>query len=271
DRDRAVCGRTWALGSQHPRSSLSRTVADPDRGWPRSLHPTRSHRRGRGQPLIEPARRTATLACRCWPKTGVYGGCSAVVAVARVIANGSQQGVTVTASQTNARETIRTFWARDGAAYDAADGHGIGSADEQARWRALLAELPEGARAADVGAGTGFVAMLLAELGHEVIALDQSGEMLAEARRKAAAADLEVRFEIADVEQLPLDDDSVDIVTARHVLWTLLDPERAFGEWHRVLRPSGVAIADLSLGRRSAHYDEDVEAALPLRGVEDAA
>src|SRR5690606_33419805 len=186
-------------------------------------------------------------------------------------ANGSQQGVTVTASQTNARETIRTFWARDGAAYDAADGHGIGSADEQARWRALLAELPEGARAADVGAGTGFVAMLLAELGHEVIALDQSGEMLAEARRKAAAADLEVRFEIADVEQLPLDDDSVDIVTARHVLWTLLDPERAFGEWHRVLRPSGVAIADLSLGRRSAHYDEDVEAALPLRGVEDAA
>lgn len=169
----------------------------------------------------------------------------------------------------SARETIRSFWARDGAAYDAADGHGIGSSTEQARWRALLADLPRGARVADVGAGTGFVALLLAELGHEVVAVDQSNEMLAEARRKAQQADLEIRFDVADVEDLSFDDASVDAVTARHVLWTLLDPQRALDEWRRVLTPSGVLVADLSLGQHGAHYDEEVEAALPLRGVED--
>lgn len=175
----------------------------------------------------------------------------------------------MSATQTVARETIRAFWARDGAAYDAADGHGIGSAEEQTRWRALLSELPEGARVADVGAGTGFVALLLAELGHEVVAVDQSTEMLAEAQRKAQASELEIRFEVADVEDLPLEDGSMDAVTARHVLWTLLDPQRAVDEWRRVLKPSGVLIADFSLGQRGAHYIEDVEAALPLRGVED--
>lgn len=173
------------------------------------------------------------------------------------------------ATTSAARDAIRAFWQRDGAAYDAAAGHGIGSPEEQARWGSLLAELPTGSRVADVGAGTGFVALLAAPIGLDVVAVDQSADMLAEALRKAGDAGLALRVEVADAERLPFDDASLDAVTARHVLWTLLDPDAALREWHRVLRPGGVLVADLSLGSRAAHYDEQVEAALPLRGVEE--
>jgi ubiquinone/menaquinone biosynthesis C-methylase UbiE len=63
--------------------------------------------------------------------------------------------------------------------------------------------------------------------------------MLAEARKKAAAQGVAVRFEEGDAEQLPFAEGSFDLVMTRHVLWTLPHPEQAIDEWIRVLRPGG--------------------------------
>jgi ubiquinone/menaquinone biosynthesis C-methylase UbiE len=69
--------------------------------------------------------------------------------------------------------------------------------------------------------------------------------MLVEARHKAAARHLAVRFEEGDAEQLPFAPGSFDLVISRHVLWTLPHPEAAIDEWLRVLRPGGrLAIID---------------------------
>ena len=69
--------------------------------------------------------------------------------------------------------------------------------------------------------------------------------MLAEARRKAAAQGLRVRFEEGDAENLPFAPGSFDLAISRHVLWTLPHPEAAIDEWIRVLRPGGrLAVID---------------------------
>lgn len=62
-------------------------------------------------------------------------------------------------------------------------------------------------------------------------------------------------------------------MTARHFIWTVLEPERAFAEWRRVLAPGGLLIADISLNPHVAghHYAEDVAASLPFREIPDPA
>lgn len=125
----------------------------------------------------------------------------------------------------------------------------------------------------DVATGTGFVALLLTELGHEVTGVDASEPMLARARAKAAEGGVAVTFVEGVTEKLPFADASFDAVTARHFIWTVLEPERAFAEWRRVLAPGGLLIADVSLNPHVAghHYAEDVAARLPFREIPDPA
>lgn len=94
-------------------------------------------------------------------------------------------------------------------------------------------------RIADVGTGPGELALLLAEMGHDVTGYDIAPGVLDRARANAAAAGLDARFVEADTYELPLADASVDAVVNRMVLWTLYDPVRALHEWRRVLAPGG--------------------------------
>jgi len=91
----------------------------------------------------------------------------------------------------------------------------------------------------DVGTGTGFIALLLAELGHQVTGVDFSAKMLEVARQKTAEFLKTLKILEGDVERLPFDDHSFDGVTARYILWTLPDPEKAIREWIRLLKPGG--------------------------------
>ncbi len=53
----------------------------------------------------------------------------------------------------------------------------------------------------------------------------------------AAQARVVLTLRLADVDHLPVDDASVDVVCERHVLWTMPEPATTLAEWHRVLRP----------------------------------
>jgi SAM-dependent methyltransferase len=185
-------------------------------------------------------------------------------------------------------DRLRDFWDQDAETYDASPSHAATDPVEAAAWRTALARyLPvPGSAVLDVGAGTGAMALLAAELGHEVTALDLSPGMLAHAGRKADERGLPVRTVVGPATEPP--DGPFDAVMERHVLWTTPDPVAALAAWRRVapggrlLLFEGVfsrtgpawkargLVADgvrRALGVRHDHhagYDPDLLASLPL-------
>jgi SAM-dependent methyltransferase len=138
-------------------------------------------------------------------------------------------------------EQIRDFWDADAATYDLDPGHHPQGVLQRAAWRDALEDLlpPAPARVLDVGAGTGFITLLAAELSHEMTAVDISPRMLARLRQKAAAEQLAVNAIEADAVAVPAG--PFDAVVSRHLLWTLVDPVAALTAW-RAASPAGLLI-----------------------------
>jgi len=112
---------------------------------------------------------------------------------------------------------------------------------EQPIVRDILDGLPQGV-ALDAACGTGRHAEYLASLGHKVIGVDISPDMLAKARAKIPAGD----FHEADLHHLPLPDDYVDIIVCALALTHVSELAPVFVEFVRVLRPGGhLVISDL--------------------------
>ena len=104
--------------------------------------------------------------------------------------------------------------------------------------------LPEGRSLdiLDVGTGTGFFAVLLAQQGHRVEGIDLTPAMLEEARTLAKQRNLDITFREMDAQNLAYPDDTFDVVISRNLTWTLPDPQRAYASWFRVLKPGGVLL-----------------------------
>jgi SAM-dependent methyltransferase len=105
---------------------------------------------------------------------------------------------------------------------------------EAAAWRqALVRHLPPPpARILDVGAGTGTMSLLAAQLGHRVTALDLSPGMLGRAREKAERNGLKLETVTGPADSPP--DGPFDAVMERHLLWTIPDPVAALKTWSGV-------------------------------------
>lgn len=99
---------------------------------------------------------------------------------------------------------------------------------------------PGDIRIVDIGAGPGFIPIILTELGYDVTAVDFSPEMIEEAKSNAGDLAEKIDFREMDAQALGFDDESFDLVISRNLTWNLPDPVRAYGEWERVLRPGGV-------------------------------
>ena len=89
--------------------------------------------------------------------------------------------------------------------------------------------------ALDAACGTGRHSAHLASLGHTVIGVDSSPEMLARARAKVPTAE----FHEADLHALPLPDDQVDLVVCGLALMHVPELVPVLREFLRVLRPGG--------------------------------
>ncbi|WP_211244097.1 methyltransferase domain-containing protein [Actinospica robiniae] len=100
--------------------------------------------------------------------------------------------------------------------------------------RAIVDGLPIGT-ALDAACGTGRHAKHLAGLGHRVVGLDASGEMLAIAAQKVPGA----VFHRAELTAMPLADGSVDLAVCALALCHVPDLAPVFAEFARVLRPGG--------------------------------
>jgi SAM-dependent methyltransferase len=141
-------------------------------------------------------------------------------------------------AQKDVHAWLRSYWDTDAATYDLAPEHVAQTAAQRAAWTAAVKRLlpPPPARVLDVGAGTGFLSLTLARLGHDVTALDISREMLARLRAAAEAESLEVEAVEGSAEEPP--QGPFDAVVERLVLWTLPDPWEALRRWREVV-PQG--------------------------------
>jgi 2-polyprenyl-3-methyl-5-hydroxy-6-metoxy-1,4-benzoquinol methylase len=113
-----------------------------------------------------------------------------------------------------------------------------------------LAGSVSGKRVLDVGCGDGAYALSAAERGAQVVGVDTSRRMLDAARERAASKGLEIDLREGDVQRLPIDDASFDIVLAVTVLCIVNDATEATREMARVLSPGGRLVIG-ELGRFS--------------------
>lgn len=132
------------------------------------------------------------------------------------------------------------LWDAEAEAFDDEPDHGLRDPAVREAWRVLLRTvLPVApARVADLGCGTGTLALLLAEDGYAVDGVDFSSEMVRRARAKAGEAEA-VTFVVADAAEPPLTPAAYDVVLCRHVLWALPDPAAALARWRGLLVPGG--------------------------------
>lgn len=102
----------------------------------------------------------------------------------------------------------------------------------------------------DVGCGFGATNLVLAErfVESEIVGIDLSEPLLELAREAAADANLggRIRFEIADVHQIPYPEDTFDVVLNINMVHLVEDPVSMLNEIERILVPGGhLLIADL--------------------------
>ncbi len=105
----------------------------------------------------------------------------------------------------------------------------------------------------DIGSGSGTDTLIAARLvgaSGRVVALDMTAAMRAKLRRNAAVAGARnIDILEGNAEEIPLPDESVDVVTSNGVINLVPDKGRAVAEIARVLRPGGrVQIADIVVG-----------------------
>jgi arsenite methyltransferase len=114
-----------------------------------------------------------------------------------------------------------------------------------------FSEIQEGEVVLDIGSGAGMDVILAAQkVGEQgkVIGLDMTPEMIERARKNAQKAGVQgiAEFRLGEMENMPIDDESIDLIISNCVINLSPDKTRTFQEAHRVLRPDGrMLVSDL--------------------------
>ncbi|MDY3918185.1 MAG: class I SAM-dependent methyltransferase [Candidatus Limivivens sp.] len=119
--------------------------------------------------------------------------------------------------------------------------------EQRQKWLRYLTERfpdrsPETISVLDVGTGPGFFAIILAEAGYLVTAVDYTAEMMKQARKNAGDLAASINWEIMDAQNLTFAEKQFDVIVSRNLTWNLDEPARAYGEWYRVLKEGGTLL-----------------------------
>jgi SAM-dependent methyltransferase len=115
-----------------------------------------------------------------------------------------------------------------------------------------LAAIKEGDTVVDLGSGAGndvFVSRALVGESGKVIGLDFTQEMIDKANDNNQKLGYEnVEFQLGEIENMPIENDTADVVVSNCVLNLVPDKEKAFTEMHRIIKPGGhFCVSDIVL------------------------
>lgn len=140
----------------------------------------------------------------------------------------------------------RAFWDRRSDEYQERHREFIGR--QEPRWGVW--QIPEseldvlgdvsGKDVLELGCGAAQWSILLARLGARPVGLDNSARQLEHARRLMAEAGVDFPLVHSSAEEVPLPDESFDVVFCDHGAFTFADPYRLVPEAARLLRPGGL-------------------------------
>lgn len=138
---------------------------------------------------------------------------------------------------------IESYWTTRAEGYSEVNHKELNGMQKGAWLKVLKSQFPEKAKEElkilDIGTGPGFFSVILAEAGYRVVAVDYTQEMLDTARKNAGEFCGNITFYKMDAQNLEFEDELFDVVISRNLTWNLKDPERAYREWCRVLKPGG--------------------------------
>lgn len=150
------------------------------------------------------------------------------------------------ASNFSLKDEICDYWSGRAQTFDESASHRIENRHGLPEWQRLVRSACDlgagqdldGWRVLDIACGTGEISRVLTSLGASVTGLDFSETMLGLARTKLAGRDW--RPVLSDAEaMIQIEDRIFDFAMTRHLAWTLTNPQGAYSEWFRVLRPGG--------------------------------
>lgn len=143
---------------------------------------------------------------------------------------------------------IESYWTNRAEGYSKINKHELAGVQRMLWGNLIEANMPEYLKnvknkkeinVLDIGTGPGFFSILLAERGYNVSAVDYTEEMLVKAKDNAGIFKDEIDFRRMDAQNLNFDNNQFDLIVTRNLTWVLEDPEKAYKEWFRVLKPGG--------------------------------
>ena len=157
------------------------------------------------------------------------------------------------------QKTIEKHWNNSAEGYDAIIQTELQSFQKDAWTKKILSNAPnkETMQILDIGTGPGYFSVLMGLQGHDVTAIDCTENMLKAAEKNFAAAGISVKTYKMDSHALAFPDASFDLILNRNVTWSLADPEKAYREWVRVLKPGGVLLI-FDANWLAGLYDEEI-------------
>lgn len=146
----------------------------------------------------------------------------------------------------NVKEKVNSYWTKRADSFYTQRIHEIQSAKAKLWLEEICQFLPKKkCKILDIGCGAGFFEVLLGQLGHEVIGIDLTEDMVKQAKHMLDVFSLDpecVSVKQMDGEHLEFPEESFDMILTRNVTWTLPHPKEAYAEWFRVLKPGGVLL-----------------------------
>ncbi|MFV0527786.1 MAG: class I SAM-dependent methyltransferase [Lachnospiraceae bacterium] len=148
------------------------------------------------------------------------------------------------------RRENTAYWNHRAASYSQVNQEELNGMQKLAWRQEIIAQIerawpgrsPKSLRVLDVGTGPGFFAVILAEAGYQVTAVDAAEEMLQQAQENAGELAGRIQFHQMDAQRLTLQEGSFDVVLSRNLTWVLPQPEQAYASWTAVLKPGGLLL-----------------------------